>query len=72
MWTTISRDWKLTAPAVVDYVAPRVAPGSILCFHDGRELVHRPDISATLGALKILLPQWLAPAAAEAVARPPF
>lgn len=59
MWTTISRDWKLPAPAIVDYVAPRVAPGSILCFHDGRELVHRPDISATLGALKILLPRWL-------------
>lgn len=59
MWTTIARDWKLPASGIVDYVAPRVRPGSILCFHDGRELVHHPDISATLAALEILMPRWL-------------
>ena len=60
MWTTIARDWKLPAQGIADYVGPKVRPGSILCFHDGRELVHHPDISATLGALEILLPKWLA------------
>jgi len=59
MWTTIAKDWKLPAQGIVDYVAPRVRPGSILCFHDGRELVHHPDISATLGAVEILIPKWL-------------
>lgn len=58
MWTTIARDWKLPAAGIVKYVEPKVMPGAILCFHDGRELVHRPDISSTLEALAILLPRW--------------
>lgn len=59
MWTTIARDWKLPAQGIVDYVGPRVQPGSILCFHDGRELLHNPDITPTLAALAILIPMWL-------------
>jgi peptidoglycan/xylan/chitin deacetylase (PgdA/CDA1 family) len=59
MWTFIARDWKLPAQGIVDYLTPRVHNGAILCFHDGRELVHRPDISSTLGALEILLPKWV-------------
>lgn len=59
MWTTIARDWKLPSLGIVDYVSPRVRPGAVLCFHDGRELVHHPDISATLAALEILLPRWV-------------
>jgi len=58
MWTVIARDWKLSSDQIAGHVAPRVAPGAILCFHDGRELLHRPDISSTLGALKLLLPRW--------------
>ena len=60
MWTTIARDWKLPAQGIVDYVGPRVKPGAILCFHDGRELLHHPDISQTLAALELLIPKWLA------------
>jgi peptidoglycan/xylan/chitin deacetylase (PgdA/CDA1 family) len=59
MWTTVARDWKLPARGIVDYVGPRVAPGSILCFHDGRELAHHPNIAPTLEALEILIPRWL-------------
>ena len=59
MWTTIARDWKLPAQSIADYVTPRVQPGSILCFHDGRQLLHHPDIASTLGALEILIPKWL-------------
>lgn len=58
MWTTLASDWRLTADAVVQRMEPAVRPGAILCFHDGRELQHHPDISSTLGALKILLPKW--------------
>ncbi len=59
MWTTIARDWRLSAPEIVAHVEPRVEPGSILCFHDGRELLHRPDITPTIDALRTLLPKWL-------------
>lgn len=59
MWTTTARDWRLPAQGIVDYVAPRVQPGSILCFHDGRELLHNADITPTVGALEILIPKWL-------------
>ncbi|MBI4890146.1 MAG: polysaccharide deacetylase family protein [Acidobacteria bacterium] len=59
MWTTIARDWKLPAAEIVSYVEPRTQPGAILCFHDGRELLHRPDITPTLDALRLLLPKWV-------------
>jgi peptidoglycan/xylan/chitin deacetylase (PgdA/CDA1 family) len=58
LWTTIARDWKLPAEKIVAYVGPRVMPGAIFSFHDGRELVHGPDISNTLTALAVLLPRW--------------
>ncbi|MEJ5368010.1 MAG: polysaccharide deacetylase family protein [Bryobacteraceae bacterium] len=58
-WTVLARDYTLDAEGVVAHVAPRVSPGAILCFHDGRELRHSPDISSTLGALERLLPRWL-------------
>lgn len=59
MWTAIARDWTLPAGEIVKRMKPRARPGSILCFHDGRELVHRPDISATVDAVRTLLPYWL-------------
>ncbi|MGQ9916424.1 MAG: polysaccharide deacetylase family protein [Bryobacteraceae bacterium] len=58
-WTVIARDWELDAEGIVAHVAPRVSPGAILCFHDGRGMRHCPDISPTLGALQRLLPRWL-------------
>lgn len=58
MWTAVARDWKLPAAGIVDYVSPKAMPGAIVCFHDGRELLHHPDISSTLEALAILLPRW--------------
>ena len=42
MWTAIARDWSLPAPAIVARMERRAAPGAILCFHDGRELLHPP------------------------------
>lgn len=58
-WTVLARDWALDPAGIVERVAPRVSPGAILCFHDGRGMRHAPDISSTLGALERLLPRWL-------------
>lgn len=58
-WTVLARDYSLDADGIAARVAPRVRAGAILCFHDGCELRHHPDISATLGALEKLLPRWL-------------
>lgn len=58
MWTEIARDWTLDGAAVVHRLESRAVPGAILCFHDGRELRHNPDIGSTLEALELLLPRW--------------
>jgi peptidoglycan/xylan/chitin deacetylase (PgdA/CDA1 family) len=60
MWTQIARDWTLDGPAVAARLRDKAAPGAILCFHDGRGLLHDPDIASTLDALELLLPQWAA------------
>jgi peptidoglycan/xylan/chitin deacetylase (PgdA/CDA1 family) len=59
-WTHIARDWSLDGRAIAARLAGRAAPGVIFCFHDGRELMHNPDIHSTLQALELLLPQWAA------------
>ncbi len=58
-WTVLARDYSLDADSIVAHVAPRVRPGAILCFHDGRELRHHPDIRPTIAALERLLPRWI-------------
>jgi len=60
MWTAIARDWVLDGPSVAARMGKRTRPGAILCFHDGRELRHNPDIRPTLQALELLLPRWVA------------
>lgn len=57
MWTAIALDWKLDAPAIHKRMKRSASNGAILCLHDGRELQPRPDISATLGAVRRLLPE---------------
>lgn len=58
-WTALARDYSLDADSIVNHLAARVRPGAILCFHDGREMRHHPDISPTLAALERLLPKWI-------------
>lgn len=60
MWTAIARDWVLDGPSIADRLIRRTAPGTIFCFHDGRDLRHNPDIRPTLQALELLLPRWSA------------
>lgn len=56
MWTVIGYDWNRTADAIVERVANRVSNGAIICLHDGRELHARPDIGATVEAVRRLVP----------------
>ncbi len=59
MWTVIGYDWNLRAEAIVERMARRVSNGAILCLHDGRELRVRPDIGATVEAVRRLVPRLL-------------
>ncbi len=56
MWTAIGLDWKWPEQAVAARLIRAAKNGAILCLHDGRGLASKPDISATLGALRRLLP----------------
>jgi peptidoglycan/xylan/chitin deacetylase (PgdA/CDA1 family) len=56
MWTAIGVDWKEPETKILEHVLGGARRGAILCLHDGRQLVARPDVRATLGALRQLLP----------------
>jgi peptidoglycan/xylan/chitin deacetylase (PgdA/CDA1 family) len=59
MWTVIGYDWKAAPDYVVSRVAGQVGNGAILCLHDGRELLRKPDIGATVQAVRALVPLLL-------------
>jgi peptidoglycan/xylan/chitin deacetylase (PgdA/CDA1 family) len=56
MWTAIGRDWKLPAPAVASRLGAAARNGAIFCLHDGRGAGPRPDIGATVEAVRRLVP----------------
>ena len=57
MWTVIGHDWEWSAEKVAALVLHKVKPGSIVCLHDGRETRRSPDITETLAAVKLIIPQ---------------
>jgi peptidoglycan/xylan/chitin deacetylase (PgdA/CDA1 family) len=59
MWSAIGQDWKRKAGAVFERLANRASNGAILCLHDGRGLDPRPDIGATVEAVRRLVPALL-------------
>jgi peptidoglycan/xylan/chitin deacetylase (PgdA/CDA1 family) len=59
MWSAIGQDWKLNSSEVYARLASRVSNGGILCLHDGRELQAKPDIQATVEAVRRLVPALL-------------
>ena len=59
MWTTIGVDWKLPAPEITARLLAGASNGAIFCLHDGRTVRPRPDISATLQAVRELLPKLM-------------
>jgi peptidoglycan-N-acetylglucosamine deacetylase len=56
MWTVIGQDWRLPAPEIARYVLARVAPGGIICLHDGRGVRPNPNIAAMLEAIRKIVP----------------
>nr|AER58199.1 polysaccharide deacetylase [uncultured Acidobacteriota bacterium] len=59
MWTTLALDWKWPESRVVQRLLDGVRNGAIFCLHDGRRLEPRPDIRATLGAVREVLPKLM-------------
>jgi peptidoglycan/xylan/chitin deacetylase (PgdA/CDA1 family) len=59
MWTTLALDWKWPEPRVIQRLLNGSRNGAIFCLHDGRRLESRPDIRATLGALRAVLPKLM-------------
>jgi peptidoglycan/xylan/chitin deacetylase (PgdA/CDA1 family) len=59
MWSTIALDWRCPAPAIVSRLLHGARSGAIFCLHDGRATRHRPDIAATLEAVRDLLPRLM-------------
>jgi peptidoglycan/xylan/chitin deacetylase (PgdA/CDA1 family) len=59
MWTTLALDWKWPERRVIPRLLNGSGNGAIFCLHDGRGLESRPDIRATLGALRAVLPKLM-------------
>lgn len=60
MWSVIGRDWKLSAPAIADRIVKGAEDGAIVCLHDGRGTLKNPDTSATVEAVRRIVPALLA------------
>jgi peptidoglycan/xylan/chitin deacetylase (PgdA/CDA1 family) len=56
MWSVIGRDWRLPAPDIAARILNRAQDGDIICLHDGREAQPDPDATATVDALRVILP----------------
>ena len=59
MWTVIGLDWKLPAADICERVLKAARNGAIICLHDGRGVATRPDATASLEAVKRILPALL-------------
>jgi peptidoglycan-N-acetylglucosamine deacetylase len=57
MWTLLGSDWRLPADGIASKLMAGVRAGAVVCLHDGRELQSSPDISATIAALRLVLPR---------------
>ncbi len=56
LWTVMGHDWEWPAARIAGHVLERVAPGGILCLHDGRDIRQAADLSEMLGALGLIIP----------------
>ncbi len=57
MWTAMGSDWRLPPDAVARRLLARAVNGAIFCLHDGRQLRPNPDISSTLEAVRLVVPE---------------
>jgi peptidoglycan-N-acetylglucosamine deacetylase len=56
MWTVIGNDWRWPANRITKHVLAHTSPGGIICLHDGRAVQPNPDATATLSAVRQLVP----------------
>jgi peptidoglycan/xylan/chitin deacetylase (PgdA/CDA1 family) len=56
MWTVIGNDWRWPASRITKHVLAHTSPGGIICLHDGRAVQPNPDVTATLTAVRQLVP----------------
>ncbi len=57
MWSAIGSDWRLPEAAIAAKLERAARPGAIFCLHDGRGLAANPDVSSTLGAVRVIMPR---------------
>ncbi len=57
LWTVIGNDWRWPAARIRTHILQHIAPGGIICLHDGREVQKKPDISETLTAVRQIVPR---------------
>ncbi len=56
LWTVIAYDWCWPSDRIAKHVLKHATPGGIICLHDGRGVNPKPDIRATLRAVKEIVP----------------
>jgi peptidoglycan/xylan/chitin deacetylase (PgdA/CDA1 family) len=56
-WTVIGHDWEWSGDRVFEHVLRHTSAGGIICLHDGRDTRANPDISSTLYAVRLLVPE---------------
>jgi len=59
MWSLIGLDWKLPAEAISRRILGRAREGDIICLHDGRGNLKDPDVTATVEAVRRIVPNLL-------------
>ena len=57
MWTVSGFDWRWPAGRIAGHVLSHCDPGAIVCMHDGRGVNVKPDIRATLAAVRYIVPR---------------
>jgi peptidoglycan/xylan/chitin deacetylase (PgdA/CDA1 family) len=57
MWTVIGYDWRWPEEKVSEYVLRHSSPGGIICLHDGRAAIVKPDVGNTIAAVKEIVPR---------------
>lgn len=57
MWTVSGFDWRWPAGRIARHVLSHCDPGAIVCMHDGRGVRVKPDIRATLVAVRYIVPR---------------
>jgi peptidoglycan/xylan/chitin deacetylase (PgdA/CDA1 family) len=59
LWTLIGHDWEWPVRQCAEFLLSGVAPGAILCLHDGRDIRPSPDIETTIRTVRRIVPVLL-------------